>query len=106
MRSHYADGCARTPLNALELLEVSKARRATYVETVPVPRQMIMETQFALGQQRTLDMMDSTNRAMGQIQKVTRQSPGVYNMLGVGFGVWFWFPIPRYCAVGEKMEGS
>ncbi|WYZ42543.1 hypothetical protein EsH8_VI_000242 [Colletotrichum jinshuiense] len=87
MRCLYADACARTPPNASELLKVSKARRATYVETVPPLRQMIMEAQFALGQQRTLNIMGSTNRAMGQIQEVTRQSSGVYNMPGVGFGL-------------------
>ncbi|GKT40455.1 uncharacterized protein ColSpa_00636 [Colletotrichum spaethianum] len=86
MRSLYSEACARSPPDASELLEVSKARRAVYVETVPTIREMIMEAQVALGQQRMLNVMGSTNRAMGQIQDTTRQSLGVCNMPGVGFG--------------------
>ncbi|KZL64115.1 integral membrane protein [Colletotrichum tofieldiae] len=86
MRGLYVEACARSPPDASELLKMSKARRAVYVETVPTIREMIMEAQVALGQQRMLNGMGSTNRAMGQIQEVTRQSPGVYNMPGVGFG--------------------
>ncbi|KAF4777984.1 hypothetical protein HER10_EVM0011252 [Colletotrichum scovillei] len=84
MRNLYAQACARK--DPSELLRVSKARRAVYVETVPTIRQMIMEAQMALGQQRVLNVASSTSRAMGQAKEVAMPSQGVYSMPGVGFG--------------------
>ncbi|KAK1967815.1 hypothetical protein LY78DRAFT_473743 [Colletotrichum sublineola] len=81
MRGLYTEACARSPPDASELLKVCKARRAVYAETVPTIREMIMEAQAALGQQRMLN-----GGAVGQIQDVTRQNLGVCAMPGVGFG--------------------
>ncbi|KAK1704498.1 LOW QUALITY PROTEIN: hypothetical protein BDP67DRAFT_559500 [Colletotrichum lupini] len=84
MRNLYAQACARN--DPSELLQVSKARRAVYVETVPTIRQMIMEAQMALGQQRVLNVASSTSRAMGQAKEVVMPSQGVYSVPSVGFG--------------------
>ncbi|OLN96300.1 hypothetical protein CCHL11_04503 [Colletotrichum chlorophyti] len=78
MRSLYTEACARSPPNSSELLQVSKARRTVYFETVPVLRQMIIEDELALGRQR--------KRAVSQIHNVTRQSPDAYTTPGVGLG--------------------
>ncbi|KAK1586099.1 uncharacterized protein LY79DRAFT_633986 [Colletotrichum navitas] len=88
MRRLYAAACARSPPDPSELLEVCKARRAVYAETVPAIREMIMEAQAALGQQRMLNAMGSANGgAAGQIQDVARQNAGACNMPGAGFGL-------------------
>ncbi|EFQ31343.1 hypothetical protein CGRA01v4_10654 [Colletotrichum graminicola] len=88
MRGLYADACARSPPDPSELLKACKARRAVYAETVPAIREMIMEAQAALGQQRMLSTMGSANGggAMGQIQDVARQNAAACGMPAVGFG--------------------